>query len=311
MAALYAFDGANPSFDLKAAKKRGGIVATVYIVGTPGGMPHADKARVNAIRAAGMGALPNWERAADFFRTASLADCRNAGAEALAACRALGFPDDGTIGVAFSFDYEVPASGFAHATDQLKACGDGMGGHYVPLGYAQIDLINYWAAHGLPGPHWLMGSTWRSSSTFLAHEVGSPNVALVQSHDANGNWLSSPVAGTDINTVTQPERLLAWWPDNSPYGDNMPLSDADVQKVVNALLGKKIIHGTGADAIEATFASWVVNANLKADAAKANSAALRAELEQVQSQLAAFVQHGTLSVNSLPVTGTLQIGTAQ
>jgi hypothetical protein len=92
-----------------------------------------------------------------------------------------------------------------------------MGGHYQPLGYGQVDLINYWAAHGLPGPHWLMGSTWRSSSQFAGHEVGSPHVALVQSHDAAGNWLRSPVAGTDINTVTQPGRLPAWWPPGSPY----------------------------------------------------------------------------------------------
>lgn len=233
MTALYGYDGASP-FNLRAARKHGGIVATVYIVGTPGGFAHADRARVNEIRAHGMGVLPNWERAADFFRTATLADCRAAGREALEACRALGIPDDGTVGVAFSFDYQVPASGFARATAQLKACGEGMAGHYRPLGYGQIDLIEYWAAHGLPGPHWLMGSTWRSSSVFAAHEVGSPHVALVQSHDAHGAWLSSPVPGTDINTVTQPSRLPAWWPTSSPYASPVP---ADLLEEIMALAG--------------------------------------------------------------------------
>jgi hypothetical protein len=226
---LYAYDGASP-FDLAAAKAHGAVLITGYIVGHPGGMDPITPRRVRQIHALGMGFLPNWERAADFFRTASLADCRNAGKEALAACRSLGVPDDGTVGVPFSFDYQVPASGFPRATDQLAACGDGMGGHYQPLGYGQVDLINYWAAHGLPGPHWLMGSTWRPSSQFAGHEVGSPHVALVQSHDAAGNWLNSPVAGTDINTVTQPGRLPAWWPPGSPYaaGGHMTM-DADVK----------------------------------------------------------------------------------
>lgn len=219
MTTLRAYDGATPwsPVRLRQAKQHGAIAVSVYIVGTPGGMPHADKADVAAALSAGLGVLPNWERAADFFRTASIADCTNAGKEALAACRAVRLPDDGSVGVAFSFDYEVAVGRYAHATDQLKACGDGMGGHYQPLGYAQIDLINYWAAHGMPGPHWLMGSTWRASSQFTKAEVGSAHVAMVQSHDANGNWLNSPVAGTDVNTVTQPHKLAAYWPAGSPY----------------------------------------------------------------------------------------------
>jgi len=40
---------------------------------------------------------------------------------------------------------------------------------------------------------------------------------MVQSHDIDGKWLNTPVAGTDINTITDPHGLRAWWPDGSPY----------------------------------------------------------------------------------------------
>jgi hypothetical protein len=107
---LYAYDGASP-FDLAAAKAHGAVLITGYIVGHPGGMDPITPQRVRQIHALGMGFLPNWERAADFFRTASLADCRNAGKEALAACRALGVPDDGTIGVRSASTIRCPPPG--------------------------------------------------------------------------------------------------------------------------------------------------------------------------------------------------------
>lgn len=212
----FAYDGAS-MFDLAAAKNAGGIIATVYIVGSPGGMPHADKARVDAIRAQGLGALPNWERAANFFLTCSVTDAKAAGVEALAACKALGFPADGSIQVAFSIDVQVPPSRFAEIGQKVDAAGAGLTSAYQVMVYAQSDLIDYLVAHGhVTGKQWLMGSTWGNP-----YNAGSPNVCLVQSHDAAGNWLNSHVGGTDINTVTDPNAVGAWWPDGSSYGGNI------------------------------------------------------------------------------------------
>lgn len=215
----FAYDGAS-MFDLAAAKAAGGIICTVYIVGDPGGMPHADAARVAAIRAQGMGALPNWERAADFFLTCSVTDARNAGAEALGACKALGFPADGSIQCAFSIDVQVPPSRFAEIGQKIDAVQAGLTSAYRAMVYAQSDLIDYLVAHGhVTGKQWLMGSTWGNP-----YNAGSPNVCMVQSHDAAGNWLNSHVGGTDVNTVTDPNAVGAWWSDNSPYG-GFTLSD--------------------------------------------------------------------------------------
>lgn len=278
MTTLYGFDGAS-AFDLAACVEHNGILASAYIVGNPGGMPHADKTRVDAIRAAGMGALPNWERAANFFATCSNSDAKNAGVEALAAARVCGFPDDGSIGVAFSFDFQVPTGRFGEMRDKLAYAGDGMGGHYQPLGYGQSALIDYWAAHGISGPHWLMGSTWG-----LPYHPGSPNVALVQSHDAAGNWLNSPVPGTDINTVTNPDRLPAWWPDGSPYGGNMP--------TVEEIWGYRITVDNQTPATTWTAAHVLQRAYTQAQSALDANAALAAQVKTLQAQVAALQTGG-------------------
>lgn len=210
----YLFDGADPTFDLDKAKAAGAIAISVYIVGDPGGMAHANAQRVAEIRSKGMGVLPNWERAANFFSTCSVADAKGAGAEALAAARSLGFPADGTVQVAFSFDFDCPSSRFPEMGQKVDAVSAGLTTAFIPMVYAQIDLIDYLVTHGhLVGKQWLMGSTWGN-----AYHPDS-NVCLVQSHDATGQiWLNDPVPSTDINTVTDPYALLAWWPDGSPYG---------------------------------------------------------------------------------------------
>lgn len=210
----YLFDGADPTFDLDKAKAAGAIAISVYIVGNPGGMAHADAARVAAIRAKGMGVLPNWERAADFFSTCSVAAAQGAGAEAQVAARSLGFPTDGTVQVPFSFDFDCPSSRFPEMGQKVDAIAAGLTTAFIPMVYAQIDLIDYLVSHGhLHGKQWLMGSTWGN-----AYHPDS-NVCIVQSHDATGQlWLNDPVPSTDINTVTDPYALKAWWPDGSPYG---------------------------------------------------------------------------------------------
>lgn len=225
---VFLFDDADPSISPAAMVAHGGVAASVYIVGDPGGYQPANAARVAALRNAGLGVLPNWERAAGFFLTCTLAEAKQAGVEAAAATRALGIPTG--VGVAFSFDFQCPTSRYQEMTDKLAAAGAGMAGQYAPVGYGQSGLCDYWAAHGIPGPHWLMASTWGEP-----YNPGSASVALVQSHDATGAWLNSPVPGTDINTITQPERLLAWWPDNSPYGGtDVNLTDT----IINPNTGK-------------------------------------------------------------------------
>ena len=157
-APLYAFDGAGP-FDLAAAKAHGGIAATTYIRGTPGGMPHADAARVAEIRTDGLGASPNWEATADYFGTCSLAGATWAGTDALRACRELGYPDDGTIAVGFSFDFDVPAGRYPEMGAKARAITAALGGHYRAMIYGQESLIIYLVVHGdVTGKHWLMMS---------------------------------------------------------------------------------------------------------------------------------------------------------
>lgn len=297
----YAFDAANPNVSISAMQQHGAIVAPVYIRGNPGGFAHADAARVTALRAAGLAPWPNWESTADFFRTASIAACKAAGQEAASACDSLGFPDDPSISVPFSFDYQVPASGYANATAQLKACQSGLGKRRA-VGYGQSGLIDYWAAHGCPGGHWLMASTWG-----LSYNAASPNVSLVQSHDVNGNWLNTPISGTDINTVTHPEILGAWWPDNSPFGEDVALADSDVQKIVTAVWAQTIPSIVSSN----SYAAWRYLPHAEAADAKAAAAndspdiaALKTLVQQViaaQSAQAATLK--TLSDAVAKLTG--------
>jgi hypothetical protein len=228
-------DGATADLSrLQAVKNHGGIGVSVYIVGTPGGMRCANQRDVDTARSLGLGVLPNWERAADYFRTCTLDQAHAAGVEAKQACQRLGFPDDGSVTVIFSFDYQVPATGFPAALDRLKACHDGLGAAYKAASYAQSGLIRYFGAHGFGDVgHWLMASTWGLAD----YDIGSANVALVQSHEANGTWLNTPVPGTDINTVTRPTLLGAWWPEGSEYAP-MAITVDDIWNASWALDGE-------------------------------------------------------------------------
>lgn len=219
MIPLYGYDGASP-FNLSLARANHGIVCTGYIVGHPGGMNPVDKARVNLIRALGMGFLPNWERAANALVIGTRQDGHDAGVEALAACRALGVPDDGTVACAFSWDVDIDTRLYQHCGQVADGIIAGLAGHYRFTAYGQGGLIDHLVQTGrMTGGGWLSGS-----SSFPGFDPASPNVAMVQSHDVNGNWLNTPVFGTDINTVTRPHELAAWWPEGSEYG----MTPADV-----------------------------------------------------------------------------------
>jgi hypothetical protein len=224
---LWVYDGAS-AFDLDVAKANGGAACTGYIVGSPGGFAHIDRARVDQIRAKGMGFSPNWERAADAFLTYSVGECGQAGVEALNACNALGVPAG--VRVSFSIDTQVPAGRFPEMAQKLDAAQAGMGGRHPAFLYGQSDLIDWLGANPgstkLRGKHWLMMSTWNQP-----YNIRSPFVCMVQEHNLDGSWHSSPVPGTDSNLLIDPYALGAWWPDNSPYGGDMPLSADDVKAI--------------------------------------------------------------------------------
>jgi hypothetical protein len=99
-AVSYCFDGATPwtRSRLRSVKRHGGVAVSVYIVGTPGGMRCAVKADVDLARSMGLGVLPNWERAADFFSPLlDRARLARPGVEALVGVPGLtASPDDGT-----------------------------------------------------------------------------------------------------------------------------------------------------------------------------------------------------------------------
>lgn len=227
MTTLYAFDGAS-AFNLAAAKRAGGICATTYIRGRPGGYDHADAARVTAIRTEGMGASPNWESTADYFGTCSVTDAHWAGTDALRACRELGYPDDGTIAVSFSFDFDVPAGRYAEMGAKVRQITAGLAGHYQTMIYGQESLIVYLVVHGyITGKHWLMMSTFGQ-----AYDPMASYFCMVQGHDINGNWIQNQaIPGTDINTVTDPYALNAWWPTGSPYSTGDDMSAADIDRI--------------------------------------------------------------------------------
>lgn len=210
MPQLFAFDGVSP-FDLKAAKNAGAILITGYIVGHPGGMNPIDKARVDKIRSMGMGFLPNWERGAAYLVNCSKADGVAAGREAVTALRALGVPDDGTIACPFSWDTWVDPTQYHHCGDVADGIIEGLAGRYRFSAYGQGGLIDYLTSTGrMQAQGWLS-----ASSSFPGYDAASPRVALVQ-------HISTPVPGTDLDVVTDPYHVGAWWPTGSPYASSSP-----------------------------------------------------------------------------------------
>lgn len=217
---MYAYDGAS-AFSLAEAKAHGAGLITGYIVGHPGGENPIDKTRVQEILALGMGFLPNWERGPDYLVTCGYTAGKAAGQEAVVALQALDITE-GTA-VAFSWDTDLSAS-------QYKQCGAvadgiiaGLARHYRFSAYGQGGLLEYFrTTKRMTVKGWLSGST-----AYPGFSVSLPSVGMVQSHDASGAAISTPVAGTDINTVLDPYNIGALWPAKSPYGGNMALDPND------------------------------------------------------------------------------------
>ena len=263
MSPLLAFDAANPTISIAAMVEHGAIAAPVYIRGNPGGFEPSDAHRVTALREAGLAPWPNWESTADFFAHCSLDDARAAGEEACEVARRLGFPDDGTISVPFSFDYEVPADQLRHALDVLTACQDGLGDAYLATSYGQSNLIAFLGHHGFGTTgHWLMASTFQKTSSIAqpssVYDIGSEFVCMVQSHHLDGSWFDTPVPGTDVNVVTRPDKLAAWWPDGSEFA--LP----SAQDIADAIWKHKLSDGDR----EQPAAAWLKQSRNLSDPAR-------------------------------------------
>lgn len=271
------FDSATPWDEqrltrIKKLSPNGAV--SIYIRGNPGGQRHANADDVKLIRQIGLGIYPNWESLADWFRTHWGRDAVAAGQEAAQALHDLGLPTDGSLDVPFSFDYQMDPSTFEREAQDLVSAQQGLGEVATAVAYGQSAFITYLHDHGYaPGHvHWLMMSTFD-----LSYNVRQPGVGVVQAHDENGNWIQdpTPVASTDINTITQPDLLGAWWPDDSPYGGNMAtvthLADSAIQDLLQhpfmkdsdgkdvtvgqALRRVVLAEGKQADAIAAVKAS--------------------------------------------------------
>jgi hypothetical protein len=184
------------------------------------------------VRAYGVAPWPNYER-----NLTELISDRSVGQAAghigfNDAVRA-GFPADGTVWFPFSVDVNLPPSDYPKVGAAFDGINDIIKGRFLVACYGQGGLIDYLHnTHRTQGKGWLSGS-----ASYPGFNVHSPNVCLVQSHDSAGNWLNTPVASSDINTITDVASLHAWWPTNSPYGvDLMALELADLQAEMRYVL---------------------------------------------------------------------------
>jgi hypothetical protein len=227
---------------------------SIYIRGNPGGQRHASAADVKLIRSHELGIYPNWESLADFFRTNGPRQAKAAGQEAAQALHDLGMPTDGSLDVPFSYDYDMDPSTFEREAGDLVAAQEGLGGVATAVAYGPSAFITYLWNHGIAKGHvhWLMMSTFNKP-----YVINQPGVGVVQAHDASGNWIQdpTPVAATDINTITKPELLRAWWPDNSPFKQGA-VTDVDLSNDKDVAKLKRLVQ-------DAVFQHVVVPANDK------------------------------------------------
>lgn len=226
MTDLYAYDAAFAP-DLNAIKANGGVAVNCYIAGQYA----VDAQWVNKIRATGLAPWPNYEVAL-WELVSNRATGRAAATRAIAAAKACGFPSNGSIYFPFSVDVNVSPSQYSSVGEAFKGINDVNKGQYLIACYGQGGLIDYLHNQGLT-----QGKGWLSaSSSFPGWNPDSSNVCLVQGHRrVTGGWqyLPSPVANTDQNTITDINALRAWWPNSSPFvpGGNFMAGLTDAQQV--------------------------------------------------------------------------------
>lgn len=211
-----AFDAAyGAGVPLSAVKANEGIAMNHYLT-TKYATTSAQPA---AIRAAGLAVILTYEEGAAELVGASRAQGQDVGRKILAALQAIpGLPLDGSLAVYVSVD--VAVYGNQAVCDQgFLGVRDVLHGKVQTRCYGQGALIDHLAA-----AHITEGKGWLSASTgYPGWNAADSNVCLVQ---RVGEYVHS----TDLNDITDVHALGAWWPDNSPYGDNM--TPDDVRAVV-------------------------------------------------------------------------------
>lgn len=211
--------------DLVKVKAAGGIAMSVYLTGQ-----YASTCASPAeLRAAGLGALGNYEEGASELLTCGEAGGRTIGQRAASAAISKGFPANTGLGIAFSLDVNTPASKLAAVGSAFVGIAAGLAGRFVPLVYGEGAAIDYlWTNHRVLGVEWLAAPT-----SWPGYDAGDVHVGLVQQ-------VGSPVAGTDEDKITNLDALapLIWWPAGSPYAKEIEMLDPN-DPVVQSLLAKE------------------------------------------------------------------------
>ncbi len=193
------FDAAYPP-NIATCKANGAIAISRYVAG--GGQRQWKRlslAETDRILAAGLGVIYNYEGQADEAlhagRTGGLIAARIAIADSINLGRARA---DGSEAIYYSVDVNTPASAFGAIADYFRGIRDGTQGRFQIKFYGQGSLGDYLLSLGLiDGKYWLSGST-----SFPGYDRNSPHVCMWQ-------HVGSPVAGTDLNTVTDASELGA------------------------------------------------------------------------------------------------------
>lgn len=288
--------------DLAAVKAAGGIAMSVYLTGQ-----YASTCASPAqLHTAGLGALGNFEEAANLLTTCGRAGGLDIGRRAAAAYAAEGAPTGQGLGIAFSLDVRTAASQFPAVGDAFAGIAAGMGDRFVPLVYGEGAAIDYLAAHhNVPGVEWLAAPT-----SWPGFNDNDPRVAVVQR-------VGSPVRGTDEDDITNLTALAPyiWWPPGSPYAPEAPVTPNDIAAITNAVWTRE--HKTAAG-VSYSLESYLVAAD---GYAHDNAAALRtanaalaavtkqlADLAQQVAALEAKITEVTTPGGTVNVSGTLTVG---
>ncbi|MGH3265048.1 MAG: hypothetical protein ACRDNS_24000, partial [Trebonia sp.] len=208
--------------DLAAVKAAGGIAMSVYLTGQYA----STCASAAQLHADDLGALGNFEEG-----SADLTSCWESGGvqigkRAAAAYIAEGAPAGKGLGLAFSLDINTPSSEFGAVGAAFDGIRVGLNGQFVPLVYAEGAAIDYlWTNHKVAGVEWLAAPT-----SWPGFNAGDVHVGLVQQ-------VGSPVHGTDEDKITNLAALapLIWWPQGSPYAQEVPMTEAEIAAVAKAV----------------------------------------------------------------------------
>lgn len=279
--------------NLDTVKAKGAIAVNHYLTGIYAG---TSTQPVDAHRK-GLGSIITYEQGPSELVGLSRAGGREVGNRILTAARALGVPLDGTVAVYPSVDVNV-------ATDRMDSCDPAYRGLRDVLGrklsircYGEFDLIKHLHDQGLTdGPGWLAGATSWSSSD----HSDSPLVCMVQ-------HVGSDIPSTDRNTVTQPDKLGAWWPAR-PKEDDMPtpadLWDAPIRgRDGHNYTAASMLTAAAGNAADAKVLAD--KANQRAAAAQAALATQATELNEIKAQLADLLAGKITVTGTLPATVTI------